>query len=239
MRRNSQVRFGGRRRGDHRPKGRHRRLAADPARYRRPGHPLRGSFGSKSSSAVGDLPATRSRSGTQGRVLLPRVPAEAAGASRSAPVAGPRAPCVPSACADRPPAPWPRSSRSPRAPPPRRARPANGRRRSGPCPRAAPGAGAGPRCRPRGRGQFLAVGGRPHRKPRSAPAWCPRSWRSSSAGVSRPRPSRLAPPAAELAFGRPSARQLDAGENTNAMPATRARRSLLGEGDSEWRPDSA
>ena len=41
---------------------------------------------------------------------------------------------------------------------------------------------------------------RPLRKPRSAPAWCPRSWRSSSAGVSRPRPSRLAPPAAELAL---------------------------------------
>jgi hypothetical protein len=34
MRRNSQVRFGGQRRGDHRPKGRHRRLAADPARAR-------------------------------------------------------------------------------------------------------------------------------------------------------------------------------------------------------------
>ena len=32
---NSQVRFGGQRRGDHRPKGRHRRLAADPARGRR------------------------------------------------------------------------------------------------------------------------------------------------------------------------------------------------------------
>jgi len=31
MRGNSHVRFGGRRRGDHRPKGRHRRLAADPA----------------------------------------------------------------------------------------------------------------------------------------------------------------------------------------------------------------
>jgi hypothetical protein len=32
MRWKSQVRFGGRRRGDHRPKSRHRRLAADPAR---------------------------------------------------------------------------------------------------------------------------------------------------------------------------------------------------------------
>jgi hypothetical protein len=32
MRRNSQVQFGGQRRGDRRPKGRHRRLAADPAR---------------------------------------------------------------------------------------------------------------------------------------------------------------------------------------------------------------
>jgi len=31
MRWKSQVRFGGRRRGDHQPKGRHRRLAADPA----------------------------------------------------------------------------------------------------------------------------------------------------------------------------------------------------------------
>ena len=34
MRWKSQVRFGGRRRGDHRPKGRHWRLAADPARAR-------------------------------------------------------------------------------------------------------------------------------------------------------------------------------------------------------------
>jgi hypothetical protein len=32
MRWKSQVRFGGRRRGDHRPQGRHRRLAADPTR---------------------------------------------------------------------------------------------------------------------------------------------------------------------------------------------------------------
>ncbi len=36
MRWKSQVRFGGRRRGDHRPKDRHRRLAADPARPRHP-----------------------------------------------------------------------------------------------------------------------------------------------------------------------------------------------------------
>jgi hypothetical protein len=33
MRWKSHVRFGGRRRGNHRPKGRHRRLAADPARH--------------------------------------------------------------------------------------------------------------------------------------------------------------------------------------------------------------
>jgi hypothetical protein len=32
MRGDSHVRFGGRRRGDHRPQGRHWRLAADPAR---------------------------------------------------------------------------------------------------------------------------------------------------------------------------------------------------------------
>ena len=50
---------------------------------------------------------------------------------------------------------------------------------------------------------------RPLRKPRSAPARCPRSRRSSSSGgVSRPRPSRLAPPAAELAFGRHRTRPL-------------------------------
>ena len=48
----------------------------------------------------------------------------------------------------------------------------------------------------------LALGGRPFRKPRSAPAWRPRSWPSSSVRVSRQRPSRLVPPAAELAFGR-------------------------------------
>ena len=38
MRGNSHVRFGGRRRGNHRPKGRHRRLAADPAPAIGPDH---------------------------------------------------------------------------------------------------------------------------------------------------------------------------------------------------------
>ena len=48
-----------------------------------------------------------------------------------------------------------------------------------------------------------AVGARPLRKPPLARAWCPRSRRSSGAGVSGPTPPRLAPPVAGLAFGRP------------------------------------
>jgi hypothetical protein len=48
----------------------------------------------------------------------------------------------------------------------------------------------------------LALRFRPLRKPRSARACCPRSWRSSRAGASRPTPPRLAPSAAGLALGR-------------------------------------
>jgi hypothetical protein len=43
---------------------------------------------------------------------------------------------------------------------------------------------------------------RPLRKPASARAWCPRSWRSSSAGVSGPALSELARRAARDALGR-------------------------------------
>ena len=68
---------------------------------------------------------------------------------------------------------------------------------------------------------------RPLRKPRSAPAWCPRSWRSSSAGVSRPRPSRLAPPAAELAFGRQRDRSPSGGNGSKAI----VRASIRSSGD--------
>ena len=51
---------------------------------------------------------------------------------------------------------------------------------------------------------------RPLRKPRSARAWCPRSWWSSSAAVSRPTLLRLAPPAAGLALGRVAVGQSNA-----------------------------
>ena len=54
----------------------------------------------------------------------------------------------------------------------------------------------------------LALAGRPLRKPASARAWCPRSWRSSSAGVSGPASAELARRAARDALGRRCDRQL-------------------------------
>ena len=53
------------------------------------------------------------------------------------------------------------------------------------------------RCRPRTTARTAPA--RPLRKPWSARGWCPRSWRSSRAGVSRPTLPQLGPPAAEPA----------------------------------------
>jgi hypothetical protein len=65
---------------------------------------------------------------------------------------------------------------------------------------------------------------RPLRKPRWARAWRPRSWRSSSAGVSRPTPSQLAPPAAQLALGRQRDHAPRGGGMTEAIVQRRRRR---------------
>ena len=59
---------------------------------------------------------------------------------------------------------------------------------------------------------------RPRRKPRSARACRPRSWRSSRAGVDRPTPSRLAPPAGGLALGRKAIVRRRPRVRTNAIP---------------------
>ena len=57
----------------------------------------------------------------------------------------------------------------------------------------------------------------PLRKPGLACAPCLRSWRSSSAGVSRPRTWRLAPPVAGHAFGRHCATSVRAGAAVEAI----------------------
>ena len=49
------------------------------------------------------------------------------------------------------------------------------------------------------------------------PTWCPRPWRSSSAAVTRPTPSPLAPPAAGHALGRPSGAATRVGGRMNAI----------------------
>ena len=64
---------------------------------------------------------------------------------------------------------------------------------------------------------------RPLRKPGLARASCLRSWQSSSAGVSRPARSPLAPPAAEHAFGRHCARPFSAGSIMKALVPTNGR----------------
>jgi hypothetical protein len=69
-----------------------------------------------------------------------------------------------------------------------------------------------------------ATGARPLQKPAAARAGCPRSWQSSSAGVSRPTPSRPAPPPAEVAVRRRSARadsHTPAGRSDRPMPLRR------------------
>ena len=70
------------------------------------------------------------------------------------------------------------------------------------------------------RERFVAVPRRPLRKLRSARAWCPRSWRSSSAGVSRPTPSRQAPDAVALALGRKTRRLADRVDEADALAQT-------------------
>ena len=67
------------------------------------------------------------------------------------------------------------------------------------------------------------TGDRPVRKPASARAWCPRSWRSSSAGVSGPALSELARRAARDALGRQSNGGMRASRITKALVPTNTR----------------
>ncbi len=89
MRRQSQVRFGGRRRGDHRPKDRHRRLAADPAR-RPAAESVHVVARLITEQPRGRRPGRRARSGSsdRGRPRPRRLKPEAAGASSCRFVAG-------------------------------------------------------------------------------------------------------------------------------------------------------
>lgn len=79
-----------------------------------------------------------------------------------------------------------------------------------------------------GRMHRLATSGqtaprRPLRKPRPARTWCPRSWRSSSAGVSSPRRLRLAPRAAGVALGRQRIRPVEGREIAESSRRREAR----------------
>jgi hypothetical protein len=67
------------------------------------------------------------------------------------------------------------------------------------------------------RSRFSAVPCRPLRKRASARAWCPRSWRSSSVGVSGSASAELARCPARDALGSRSARTLGAGRIVKAL----------------------
>ena len=82
----------------------------------------------------------------------------------------------------------------------------------------------------------VAVEDRPLRKPQSARDWRPRSWRSSSAGVSRPTPSRLAPTPAEVAFRRQSTRASLGGADHETDRAGPRRNALLADSGAHETP---